>query len=71
MAICLYDQHESEKREKCHQEYCESEGFLALESKARSKGYRNATINEIYASAEARHGAPDLFCWQGGLWVRI
>lgn len=70
MAICLYDQHDTERREAYHREYVTADGFAALERSADQRGYRKATISEIHASAESRPGAEELFCWRGGLWVQ-
>jgi len=70
MAICLYDEHDRERREKCYREYVTSDGFAALEAVADQRGYRKATIGEVHDSAESRPGAEELFCWRGGLWVK-
>jgi hypothetical protein len=70
MAICLYDQHDAERREASHREYLQAEGFAELVSAASERGYRKATLSEINASAESRQGAEELFCWKGGLWVK-
>lgn len=70
MAICLYDQHDVERREASHREYIQAEEFPALDSAASERGYRKATLSEINASAESRQGAEELFCWKGGLWAK-
>lgn len=72
MTACMYREHARQDRESAHAEYCEAPGFYELEAKAKAKGYRHATISEINASAERSAGwAPDLYCWHGGLWIRI
>ena len=70
MAICLYNQHDAERRETNHREYIQAAEFPALVSEAKGRGYRKATLSEIHASAESRPGAEELFCWKGGLWVK-
>jgi hypothetical protein len=70
MAICLYNQHDAERRDASHREYIQAEGFPGLASAASERGYRKATLSEIHASAESRQGAEELFCWKGGLWAK-
>lgn len=70
MAICLYDQHDAERRDASHREYIAADVFPALDSTANERGYRKATLREIHASADSRPGAKELFCWMGGLWVK-
>lgn len=72
MAVEMYQVHESERREACHKAYITDDYFPVLEEKAKARGYRVATISEINASATAKGvNAPDLYCWAGGLWVRL
>lgn len=71
MAICLYDQHDQERRRAAHAAYVSAPEYVSTEAEANARGYRKATMQDINASADARHGAPDLHCWRGGLWVRI
>lgn len=72
MAINTYRVHEAEEREICHYKYISDPNFRALESKARSLGFRHATISEIHAGADDRSSCnTDLYCWAGGLWVKL
>jgi hypothetical protein len=71
MAVCMYEEHERQAREAANVAYLAEPGFAELEAKAQAKGFRKATISEINASAERSNWAPDLFCWLGGLWVRM
>lgn len=70
MAINMYREHEREDRAKAHAAYVAAPEFRAIEAEAQGRGYRHATLSEIEASADSRHGAADLFCWRGGLWVK-
>ena len=69
MAVCMYRENARQDREVAHTDYCNSPNFAELETTASGMGYRHATISEIHASAERSNGAPDLYCWRGGLWV--
>lgn len=69
MAINLYDQHDTERREAANAAYVESPEFAGLEREASARGYRHATLSEIHASAESAPWAVELYCWRGGLWV--
>jgi hypothetical protein len=71
MDICIYQQHEKERRESLHKSYVESSDFTRLESIAKKLGYRKANIREINNSAESIQGSEELFCWKGGLWIKI
>lgn len=71
MAVCMYREHERQEREAASAAYASAPGFAALEVEAAAKGYLHATIAEINASAEGAQWAPGLYCWKGGLWVRI
>lgn len=72
MAIDIYEVHEAEAREISFMAYTTDSYFPVLESKARTLGFRHATIGEIHASANRKsHSDPDLYCWAGGLWVRL
>lgn len=70
MTINMFDVHDRERREAANAAYIADSRFPDLEAKAKARGYRHATISEINASAERCNWAPDLFCWQGGLWVK-
>ena len=70
MAVCMYRENARQDREAAHTDYCNAPNFPELETKARVRGYRHATIVEIHASADRSAGwAPDLYCWKGGLWA--
>lgn len=71
MAINLYDVNDRERREAANAAYVAAPEFPELERDAKAQGYRHATLGEIHASADSVSYAPDLFCWRGGLWVRI
>lgn len=71
MAISMYDEHDRERREKCHADYIADPNFAEIEGEARSRGFRKATIDEIHASAESLPFAAELFCWKGGLWAKL
>lgn len=72
MAVEMYQVHEAERRAACYAAYIADEGFPELEEKAKARGFRKATISEINASATAKGvNAPDLYCWAGGLWVKL
>lgn len=72
MTVNMYREYERLDREVAHREYITAPEFPALESEALKRGYRKATISEINASAESAFGASsDLYCWRGGLWVKV
>lgn len=72
MTVNMYRVHESEEREACHAAYVADTDFPALESRARARGFRHATLSEINASADAKGvSSIDLHCWAGGLWVKF
>lgn len=72
MAVEMYQVHEAERREACHAAYISDDYFPVLEQKAKERGFRKATISEINSSATAKGvNAPYLYCWAGGLWVKI
>lgn len=71
MTINMYREHEREGRSKSYDEYKASPDFRTIEAEALARGYRHATLSEIEASADSQNGAVDLFCWRGGLWVKV
>lgn len=68
-AVSMWDVYAAQDREKAHNEYINDPNFPAVEAKAKERGYRVATIDEIHASANHAQWAPELFCWAGGLWI--
>lgn len=71
MAVCMYREHDRQDRESANTAYVAGPMFPALAAEAEKRGFRHATISEINASAERTQWAPDLYCWKGGLWVRL
>lgn len=72
MAVEMYQVHDAGRREDCHAAYISDDYFPVLEEKAKGRGFRKATISEINASATAKGvNAPDLYCWAGGLWIKL
>lgn len=71
MAVNSYDTHERERRETAHLAYTADPAFRSIEAEAMARGFRKATLSEINSSAERRgQHTPDLYSWNGGLWVR-
>ena len=53
-----------------HRSYIEDPDYPAIEAKAKARGFRKATADEVRASANSVRGAPDLFRAYGGLWKK-
>jgi hypothetical protein len=63
---------ERAERARSHAEYESCGDFPNLQAVALQKGFRRATLSEINASAESKFiDGPDLYCWRGGLWVKL
>jgi len=69
--VNMYDVHEQERREAATLAYIMSPDFKEIAAEAANRGYRKATIQEINASARSAPWAIELFCWRGGLWVKL
>lgn len=71
MTINMYDVQSREHREIAHKDFCLEKEYGSLVDEAKRKGFRHATIGEIHDSAESKQGAEEIFCWKGGLWVKL
>lgn len=71
MTVNNFREYEREDRAKCHAAYTTAPEFRSIEMEALKRGYRNATLSEIEASADSQYGAHELFCWRGGLWIKV
>lgn len=73
-AIHTFEDIQHRDRERAYLAYLAAPEFPEVEAQARARGFRHATLAEVHASAEDPTGLKDgleLYCYRGGLWVRL
>lgn len=73
-AIHTFEDIHRRDRDAAHKAYISAPGFPVVEAKAKAKGFRHATLQEIHDLAENPPGfmnGPELYSYRGGLWVRL
>ena len=71
MPVSMYDIYEIEKIKKMNDDYVNHIKYKSVEKSANRKGFRKASVEEILASYNHKQNSLELFCYAGGLWVKI